>query len=126
MKRAFVLTLVFAALLSQIATAATPGFGQLFYDGDTVRTVVPPAATPQEGRDNLYVIMDGAMGQLAVAAVAPGDRDYHGGQWAFHRVTWNVTPYLLRSEDEVLAATGVGDITVERLADNDFNCPIQP
>jgi hypothetical protein len=125
MKRAFVLTLVLTALLSQIAMAARPGFGQLFYDGNTVRTVVPPAAMPQEGRDNLYVITDGAMGQLPVAAVAPGDRDYHGGQWAFHRVTWNVTPYLLKSEDEVLAAASAGDVSVQRVAENDFKCPIQ-
>ena len=65
-------------------------------------------------------------GQLAVAAVAPGDPNYHGGQWAFHHVEWNVEPYLLTSEDEVLAAWSDGDVTVTRVPGNDFKCPIQP
>lgn len=102
------------------------GFGQLFYEGETVRTVVPPAASPQMGRDNLYVIMEGANDQLPVAAVAPGDRDYHGGKWAFHSVTWNVEPYLLGSEGDVEDAEAAGDVTITRVAANDFKCPIQP
>ncbi len=102
------------------------GFGELFYDGDVVRTVVPPAAAPQTGRDNLYAVMGGAEGQRPVAAVAPGDKDYHGGKWAFHSVTWNTTPRLLTSESEVLAAEAVGDVDIMRLPENDFKCPIQP
>jgi hypothetical protein len=81
---------------------------------------------PQEGRDALYVVMNGAEGQLAVAAVAPGDRSYHGGQWAFHSVVWNVGPYLLTSDDAVLAAADAGDVTITRVLENDFKCPIQP
>lgn len=102
------------------------GFGELFYEGETVRTVIPPAASPQQGRDNLYVVMGGEEGQRAVAAVAPGDRDYHGGQWAFHTVTWNTEPGLLTSEAEVLAAAAAGDVTITRVEENDFKCPIQP
>ncbi|MHC4956539.1 MAG: hypothetical protein ACYTGZ_22085 [Planctomycetota bacterium] len=106
--------------------AAKPGFGNLFYDGGVVRTVVPPAAMPKEGTDNLYVVTNGAAGQLAVAAVAPGDRDYKGGKWAFHSVTFNVAPYLLTSESAVLAAEAAGDVDVTRVPENDFKCPIQP
>ncbi len=91
-----------------------------------VRTVVPPSAFPNEGRDNFYAIMGGAEGQKGVIAVAPGDRDYHGGQWAFHAVTWNVEPYLLTSEAEVLAAYMAGDLTITRDTEADFLCPIQP
>ena len=58
--------------------------------------------------------------------VAPGDTDYHGGQWKFHAVTWNVPSYLLTSEAAVLAAASVGDVTIARIPDNDFKCPIQP
>lgn len=101
---------------------ARPGFGFLYHEGEVVRTVVPPAANPTEGRDNLYVFPD----QLAVAAVAPGDQDYHGGHWAFHSVRWNVSPYLLTSEAEVLAAATAGDVTIIRVPGNDFKCPIQP
>jgi hypothetical protein len=106
--------------------AARPGFGELYYDGSIVRTVVPPAAMTQEGRDALYVVMEGADEQRPVAGVAPGDTDYHGGQWAFYSVTWNVAPYLLTSESEVLAAESAGDVTIERIPENDFKCPIQP
>jgi len=101
---------------------ARPGFGNLYYEGMVVRTIVPPASMPIMGRDNLYAIPD----QLGVAGVAPGDRDYHGGQWAFHSVTWSVTPYLLTSEQEVLDAAASGDVTITRIPENDFRCPIQP
>lgn len=97
-----------------------------FYEGDTVRTVVPPAATPQAGRDNFYGVSGGATGQLGVVAVAPGDTNYHGGQWKFFSVTWNVSPYLLTSEAAVLAAETAGDVTVTRVPEMDFKCPIQP
>jgi hypothetical protein len=103
-----------------------PAFGQLYYDDTVVNTVVPPASFPNEGRDNLYAVPDGAAGQLPVIGVAPGDRDYHGGQWAFHLVEWNVPPYHLTSEDDVFAASGAGDVTIIRLPENDFLCPVQP
>jgi hypothetical protein len=40
-------------------------------------------------------------------------------------VTWNVTPYLLTSETDVLASQSAGDVTVTRVAAMDFLCPIQ-
>jgi hypothetical protein len=103
-----------------------PG-GCCFYEGDEVRTVVPPAASPKQGRDNFYAFPDGgADGQKGVVGVAPGDTDYHGGQWAFHAVTWNVASYLLTSEAAVLVAENAGDVTITRVPDSDFKCPIQP
>ena len=104
------------------------GFGFFYYDGEIVRTVVPPASMPFQGRDNIYPIDEGVAGQLPVAAVAPGDRDYHGGKWAVNLVEWSegVDPYLLTSEDEVLAAAQAGDVTITRVPGNDFKCPIQP
>ena len=103
-----------------------PGFGELYYEGEVVRTVVPPASNPFQGRDNIYPIDGGAEGQLPVAAVAPGDRDYHGGKWAVNLVEWNTEPYLLTSEDEILDAAAAGDVTITRVPGNDFKCPIQP
>jgi len=110
--------------LTALPALAQPrvGFGQLYHDGDIVRTIVPPAAMTKEGVDNFYVVPD----QLAVAAVPPGDTDYHGGKWAFHSVTWNVAPYLLTSEEAVLQAETDGDITITRMPEKDFKCPIQP
>ena len=106
-----------------------PGFvfpaGCCYYEGEMVRTVVPPARAPHEGLDDFFAVMGGVPGQKAVVAVAPGDTNYHGGKWAFYSVTWNVPPYLLTSEAEVLAAEGSGDVTITRVAANDFKCPIQ-
>jgi hypothetical protein len=122
-----VLAVAVTALLAPAALAAKPGFGNLYYDDEVVRTVVPPAAMPQEGTDPFYVVTEGGVeGQLGIAAVAPGDADYRGGKWAFHAVTWNVEPQLLTSEADVLAAEAAGDVTVTRIVENDFKCPIQP
>jgi hypothetical protein len=123
--------LLATALLMLAATQslqAQPGFGLLYYDSEVVRTVVPPAAAPKEGRDAVYPIMGGVEGQLPVAGVAPGDPDYHGGKWAVHAVMWNAetVPYLLTSEQMVLDAESYGYVTITRMRDADFKCPIQP
>ncbi len=81
---------------------------------------------PFQGRDNIYPIADGVNGQFPIAAVAPGDRDYHGGKWAVNLVVWNTEPYLLTSEAEVLAAAEADDVSITRVPGNDFKCPIQP
>jgi len=110
------------------AFAATPGFGNLYYNGTIVRTVISPAAFPNEGRDNFYKVTNGATGQLGIAAVAPGSSDYHGGHWKVFAVNFNsgVTPVLLTSEQAVLSAQNAGMVTVTRSAAADFLCPVQP
>jgi hypothetical protein len=99
--------------------------GCCYYNDTVVRTVVPPASNPNEGRDNFYAITNGVSGQKGVVAVAPGDQGYHGGHWKFYAVTFNVAPYLLTSESAVLAAEAVGDVTISRDPSADFRCPIQ-
>jgi hypothetical protein len=116
---------------TSLVATAVPAFvfpgGCCFYEGGVVRTVVPPARTPQEGRDNFYAFPNvAAAGQKGVVGVVPGDEDYHGGHWAFFAVTFNVTPYLLTSEAAVLTAAAAGDVSITRVAANDFRCPIQP
>jgi hypothetical protein len=119
-------------VLALLATAQadTPPFvfpdGCCYLDGGVVRTVVPPAATPNAGRDDFYAVMGGVAEQKGVVAVGPGSADYHGGDWKFFAVMWNVQPYLLTAADAVLAAEAAGDVTITRVADNDFKCPIQP
>ena len=110
------------------AFAATPGFGNLYYNGTVVRTVVPPAAFPNEGRDNFYKVANGATGQLGIVAVAPGSSGYHGGHWKVFTVTFNseITPVLMTSEQAVLSAQNAGMVTVTRNAAADFLCPVQP
>jgi hypothetical protein len=115
--------------LPATAQADRPPFvfpdGCCYLDGVVVRTVVPPAATPDAGRDNFYAVMGGVDAQLGVVAVGPGSAGYHGGDWKFHSVTWNVAPYLLTSEEAVLSAAQAGDVTIGVVPDNDFKCPIQ-
>lgn len=65
-KKLFIGLLAMAALVVFSLPAAAekkgkgpPGFGSLYYDGDIVRTVVPPASMPFMGRDNLYAFPGG-------------------------------------------------------------------
>jgi hypothetical protein len=100
--------------------------GQLYFDGEVVRTVVVSAPVPGGGRDPFYMVQGGVAGQLGIAGTGPGSPGYHGGSWAVDVVTWNVSPYLLTSEAAVLAAEGAGDVTVTRTPGADFRCPVQP
>src|SRR5437879_11328348 len=92
------------------AFAATPGFGHLYFNGTIVRTVVPPAAFPNEGRDNFYKVTNGATGQLGIVAVATGSPGYNSGHWKVFIVTFSseITTILLISEQEVLSDHKVG------------------
>jgi len=112
------------AIPASSAFAATPGFGMLYYEGEIVRTVVPPSEI-KKGLDDFYVVTNGADDQLGIAAVAPGDRDYHGGHWIVNEVTFADEPYLLDSEQAVLDAEADGDVTIDRNV-SAFLCPIQP
>jgi len=128
--KGFVLVLLASAIALSVlpsAQAAKPGFVFpeicCYFNGQVVRTVTPPSAFPNEGRDNFYVV-DGQT-IFGVVGVAPGSPGYHGGQWKFHLVTWNVDPYPLTSEAAILSAAAAGGVTVSRKAANDFLCPIQ-
>ena len=107
---------------------AAVGFGTLFFNGGTIRTVVPPAVFPNTGTDPFFKVTNGAAGQLGITAVAPGSTDYHGGAWAVSLVTFKagVTPYLLSSAAAVETALTAGDVTVTRDPAADFRCPVQP
>src|SRR5215831_16730863 len=116
-----------AALLAALPAAATTGKGQLFHDGSIVGTVVTPSPIADgAGTDPFYKVTNGAAGQLGIAGVAPGDGPYHGGAWQVHLVTFipGVTPYLLTSDEAVMAAKQAGDVTVIRAGNADFRCPI--
>jgi len=122
-----VLALFVLALPIGSVFAATPGFGNLYYNGTIVHTVVPPAAFPNTGLDNFYKVTNGAAGQLGIASVAPGADGYHGGHWKVFIVTFNqdAKPVLLTSQAAVLTAQSAGTVTVTRSASADFLCPVQ-
>ena len=119
------------AASSSPANSSRPPFvfpeGCCYHNGTVVRTVVPPANTPNAGRDNFYAITNGVSGQKGVVGVAPGDAGYHGGDWKFYAVTFTTAArYLLTSEAAVRAAAAAGDVTITRDPSKDFRCPIQP
>jgi hypothetical protein len=125
---AVVATVAAVALLAAAPAFATAGKGQLYYQGDVVRTVVVQAPVPGGGTDPFYAVTNGVSGQLGIAGVAPGAPGYHGGAWAVNHVTFadGVTPYLLTSAAAVMAAEQSGDVTVTRDPSADFRCPVQP
>ncbi len=104
------------------ALASQPIQTTIWLDGAMVRTILPPAASPQEGTDPFYMVP----GTGGVAAAGPGDAGYHGGHWQVYIVSWNVAQYPLTSVDAILTAEAAGDITITRAAELDFLCPIQP
>jgi hypothetical protein len=118
--------------LALLAVPLLPAYAQVgppheccYYNGTIYFTVVPPSAHPNEGRDPIYAFPEGgAEGQLPVSSVAPGVPGYHGGDWKVYLVTWNVDPYLLTSEADVLEAQAAGDVTVTRDGSRDFRCPL--
>ena len=128
MKKVFVVSLVVGGLVigASVPASASTGKGNLFHDGAVVGTVVVPVAIPGQGTDPFYAVTNGAAGQLGIAGVAPGDGPYHGGAWQVFSVTFEagVTPYLLTSDEAVMAAQQTGDVTVTRAAAADFRCPV--
>jgi hypothetical protein len=122
------LGLALATFIVPVEAGVGPPSTCCYVDGVVYRTVAPPAATPGEGRDNIYAIDGGVDGQLPVSASAPGDSDYDGGSWAVHMATWTEgsEPSLLTSEEAVLAAAAAGDLSIVRNPDADFRCPLQP
>jgi hypothetical protein len=124
--------LIGAAVLVTVLAgpAAAGGLGPphngFYVDGAIYRTIGTPTdisgtGAPASSFDTLYAIEGQA---LAVAAAKPGDSDYNGGRWMRFPVTWNVTPYLLTSEEDVLAAATAADVTVASIPDAEFVCPV--
>lgn len=127
MRRSITSVALALALLLGLAGAATAGQPvktMIWLNGEQVRTILPPAASPKEGTDPFYVVP----GTGGVAAVGPGDADYHGGHWQVFLVSWNVPMYPggLTSAEAIAAAATLEDITITRASEMDFLCPIQP
>jgi len=125
MRRILASTTLALALLGSLAGAAQGGQAvttTIWLDGAQVRTILPPAASPQEGTDPFYMVP----GTGGVAAVGPGSAGYHGGHWQVFLVSWNVAQYPLTSVAAILAAEAAGDVSISRAPDLDFLCPILP
>ena len=87
-----VLIVAAAAVAAALPTAASSGVGgpAFYVDGVAYRTVNTPTdlsgtGAPAHSFDTIY---DFGGLQLNVATAAPGDRDYNGGRWRVHALTF--------------------------------------
>ena len=133
------LILTLGAILAQ-----QPNFSAALYaDGEvwgTKATAVLPESNGRNHRsfDKLFVIINGAPGQLPVAEAAPGNRMYNGGRWYTHTAMWtadgmaahNPLPVLM-SYDDVLLHYELGHLAIAPGSPPGgppefFQCPLLP
>jgi hypothetical protein len=110
--------LVLAAMPVAGAKGAGGVSGPAFYvDGDLYRTVATPTdlsgtGAPAHSFDIIYAL---GGSQLNVAEAAPGDRDYNGGRWMVHAISFN-TSYSTSLAVHDLDGDGVFDSDAEILS----------
>ena len=139
MRRLLTTIAVVGALLVLGVTTASAGVtGPAFYvDGELYRTVGTPTdfsntGAPEHSFDVIYAIAE----QMNVAEAAPGDRDYNGGRWQVHAISFAdydaaVAMYDMNgsgnfdSAEEVEAALDAGDATDNGIV-RSFECPVIP
>jgi len=126
--RRFLLTLSLVSAFS-LALAGPVGareFGTIYAEGDSFRTFGNAARVdPGTGTDPIIAFTN--FDQGGVAQYAPGAGS-HGGRWMVYLASW-VDPadaYLLTDFDDVIALVEAGEITLQRMPDADFRCPILP
>ena len=88
------LVAVFIAATTGLANRGKPNFGPALYaDGEVwgtkaTTTLPPPNEHNLQSFDMLFVITNGAPGQMPVGEAAPGNRNYNGGRWFTQTVMW--------------------------------------
>jgi hypothetical protein len=145
-KTMLVVTLVILALTAVGAVSAAPGqpnFAPALYaDGEvygTKFTTVLPAANDNnmQSFDKLFVITNGAAGQMPVAEAAPGNPAYNGGRWATQTVVWTPAGFdhhgdvpVLTSYADIMLHESLGHLTVTAGSPGGppdfFQCPLLP
>ena len=127
MRRALsVLSLLAAVSLVLAAPVGAKSFGTIYAEGDAYRTFgVEARVDPGTGTDPIIAFSN--FNQGGVAQYAPGTGS-HGGRWAVWLATWTNPgdAHLLTDFDDVMALVNAGAISLQRLPDADFRCPILP
>lgn len=137
MKKYFkVLPLALLALLvlqTGAVLAKPPRIGQLYCNGEVVRTLVPSGKPLQKpGTDPLYTFpTDGVTylpltNQYSITMYAPGDKEYRGGHWKVYSVVFNVPAYLIDTVEDLMIAQTTGYVSIEENPDGDVLCPVLP
>jgi hypothetical protein len=104
-----VLAATFAAVPATAFAAGSGGVtGPAFYvDGDLYRTVATPTDLSNTGApDHSFDVIYAIEGQPNVATAAPGDRDYNGGRWRVHALSFSDYEAALAAVD----SNGSGDL----------------
>lgn len=137
------LTLMLAAAGVASANPGAPNFGPALYgDGELWGTKGAAALPAPNGRNNqsfdkLFVFVNGAPGQLAVAEAAPGNPAFNGGRWFTHTVMWTEAGLaahdplpVLKSYADVQLHYSLGHLAIAPGSPNGvpdyFECPLLP
>ena len=127
MRRLLLTVATIAALsLALAGPTAAREFATIYAEGQAYRTFANSARVdPGTGTDPIIAFSNFAQGGVAKYAPGPGS---HGGRWMVYVATW-VDPgdaHLLTDFDDVMALVGTGEITLQRMPNADFRCPILP
>ena len=127
-----------------LANPGQPNFGPALYgDGEIWGTKAAAAIPAPKGKNNksfdkLFVVINGAPGQLPVAEAAPRNPAYNGGRWFTHTVMWTDAGMdshdplpVLMSYGDVQFHQSLGDLAIAPGSPNPavpdyFECPLLP
>lgn len=120
------LALATALAVGPVSAGNGPPHLAFYVDGVQYRTVGTPTdlsgtGAPAHTFDALYAI-EGQ--ELAVSEAAPGVAGYNGGRWMRFPVTWNTTPVLITSDEQLFELAEAGDVTIASEPDVQFVCPV--
>jgi hypothetical protein len=117
---------------------AVYGDGKLW--GTKAAAIIPgPNDKNTESFDKLFVIVNGAVGQMPVAEAAPGNPMYNGGRWFTHTVVWTQAGFdyylgnlpVLTSYEDIQFELGLGHLMITPGSPAGgpppyFECPLLP
>jgi hypothetical protein len=131
-----IVALLGAALLAPAASAGVSG-PAFYVDGQVYRTVGTPTdfshtGAPDHSFNTIYAFPAGT--QMNVAEAAPGDRDFRGGRWQVHALSFSDYAAAVAAHDangsgtfdsaeEVEAAIAAGDAADTGIV-RMFECPV--
>jgi hypothetical protein len=120
-------------------SASVYGDGQAWGTKGTT-TLPAPNDKNNQSFDKLFVITNGAEGQLPVSEAAPGNPMYNGGRWFTQTVSWTAEGIaahdplpVLKSYDDIMLHAGLGHLSISPGSPGGpgappdyFQCPLLP
>ncbi len=116
--------LLLIGFASVVAAQQGPPANMIYAHDRLYTGVNTPTDLPAQGLFN--VIYPLGSGLDAVSEAAPGDRDYRGGRWEVHPVTFlTIAPRQFTNAEDIVAAAGRGEIRIGPVVKR-FECPLIP